>query len=155
MKFEKMPARQVTRPNQAWAIDFALLDLPQKSIVMLVIDVGTRMPLSATTLTRAIAGNVIATTLDRLGRRLGKPEQIWMDYGFANNSGHALQKWARRRAVLTHLGMISTVSERHFRSLGNCLRDKHFPTLVELGREMERWRQSYVAALQLSENANQ
>ncbi|RXH22992.1 hypothetical protein XH94_37035 [Bradyrhizobium zhanjiangense] len=42
------PAQQVTRANQAWAVDHTLLDLSQRIFVRLVTDVGTRLPLSAT-----------------------------------------------------------------------------------------------------------
>src|ERR1700694_777318 len=90
MKFDtkrfiaKAAARQVTRQNQAWAIDFAMLDFADRPFVMLVVDVGTRRPLSAT-MSLVVVEDIIAM-LERLVRRLGTPEQVWMDYSLAYNS---------------------------------------------------------------------
>jgi hypothetical protein len=44
-----MAARQVTRRNQAWAIDKARLDLGnRRPLIMMVVDVHSRLPLSLT-----------------------------------------------------------------------------------------------------------
>src|SRR5260370_33434847 len=61
------------RANQAWAVDLAILDLPHRPVVMLVIDVGTRLPLSAT-VTPSIAADVVAT-LKRPARRSKRPDE--------------------------------------------------------------------------------
>jgi len=158
MKFDYLPfmrttpARQVTRPNEAWAIDFAILDFAQRPSVMLVVDVGTGRPLSATV--SLVVAEDIVVVLDRLVRRSGSPEQVWMDYSISYNTDQgcfhpSLHDWAKQNRIwLTHDLMLQTrrVSERPLRKLEAFLRDKQFPTLIELGREIERWRQSYTAA---------
>lgn len=140
-----------TRRNQAWAVDFAMLDVVHRPFVMMVADVGTRRPLSATVSLVVVEDIIII--LERLVRRTGPPEQIWMDHNLAYNSvlgdfHPALQAWAKdRRVLLTHDRMLRTrVSERLFRDLSASMRGKSFPTLMELGHDIERWRQSYIAA---------
>lgn len=68
------------RRNEAWAIDFAKLDLDRRPLVVMVIDVYTRRPLSAT-VTLSIAED-IAAGLGRLVRRSGCPHEIRIDHGF-------------------------------------------------------------------------
>jgi hypothetical protein len=41
-------APHAARRNVAWAIDFAMLDFAHRPLVMLVVDIDTRRPLSAT-----------------------------------------------------------------------------------------------------------
>jgi hypothetical protein len=41
------------------------------------------------------------------------------------------------------------------RELGRYLGDTSFASLIELGNDIERWRQSYVATRPLLENVNQ
>jgi hypothetical protein len=52
------------------------------------------------------------------------------------------------------LPQMRSLPERILRDLGDFLRDKHFPTLIELSHDIERWRQSY-AARSIPDNANQ
>jgi hypothetical protein len=155
MKFDNLsftpnaPAHQVMRPNQAWAVDFAVLDFAERPLVRLVVDVGSRRPLSAT-LTLGVDDD-IAAGLDRLARRSGRPEQIWLDNQYEFCFGAALRFWAgQHRISIIYVPMqmpqIKSLSERLHQDLNAFLRDKRFPTLMELGHDIERWRQSYTAA---------
>ena len=142
------PAQQFTRANQAWAVDHAVLDFPQRIFVRLVTEVGTRRPLSAT-LTFGIAD--IGTGLERMVDRSGRPEQIWLDNYYKTRSDPALKSWTERHRIsIIYVPMrmlqMKSLSERLYRDLGAFLRDKRFTTLTELGHEIERWRQSYTAA---------
>jgi hypothetical protein len=154
MKFDnstlvlKMTARQVTRANQAWAVDHAVLDLAERPLVRLVVDVGTRLPLSAT-LTLAVDDD-IAAELDRLAPRSGRPKQIWLDNKFEFRSDPALRSWTEQHRIsIIYVPMVfpqmKVLSERSFRDLGAFLKDTHPPTLRELSHDLERWRKSYAA----------
>ncbi|WP_407180408.1 glyoxalase superfamily protein [Bradyrhizobium sp. STM 3562] len=153
LRFKPMnPTRRVTRPNEAWAADFMALDFPDRPSVMLVADVGTRRPLSAT-VSVVVVQDIIAT-LERRVRRSGRPDEIWMEGNLAYNSPlgdfhPAVRSWAKQHRIrLTHDPMLRTsrVSDRLFRELTAFLHDKQFPTLIELGQDIERWRQSYTVA---------
>lgn len=154
-------ALYATSHNEAWAIDFAMLDFAAKPLVMLVVDVRTRRPLSATVSHMAMEDIIIR--LERLVRRSGRPERIWMDYSSAYNTieGHfhpSLQAWAQKHRIsLTHDRMLLTrrISERPLRDLSASLREKSFTTLMELGHDIERWRQSYHRVARTMPNVNQ
>ena len=147
----KAPAQQFTRANQAWAIDFAVLDFAERPLVRLVVDVGTRRPLSAT-LTLAVDDD-IAAGLDRLARRSGRPEQIWLDNQYEFCFGAAFRFWAEQHRISIiyvpmQMPQMKSLSQRLHGDLNAFLRDKRFPTLMELGHDIERWRQRYCAAAQ-------
>ncbi len=163
MKFDakqfgaKTAGTNVTHRNQAWAVDHAVLDFPQRIFVRLVTEVGTRRPLSAT-LTFGIAD--IGTGLERMVDRSGRPEQIWLDNYYKTRSDPALKSWTERHRIsIIYVPMqtlqMKSLSERLYRDLGAFLRDKRFPTLWELSHELERWRQRYAPATPPLPNANQ
>lgn len=130
-----------TRGNQVWAVDLALLDLPERPVLMLVIDVDTRRPLSAT-VSGAGSDDVVAT-LDGLSHRLGLPKEIWIDRGL-----YPVQAWSDRHGIDTRCGpdpRTRAVTEKPLRHLCAHLAGKHPATLMELGHEIERWRRSYAA----------
>jgi hypothetical protein len=146
----------LTRANQAWAVDHAVLDFSQRIYVRLVTDVSTRRLLSAT-LTFGIAD--IDTGLERLVDRSGMPEQIWLDNYYKSRSDAALRSWAERHCIsIIYVPMLipqmKVLSERPFRDLAAFLKDKRPPTVWELSHELERWRQSYVAAARTISNVN-
>jgi hypothetical protein len=147
----KTTHRQI-RANQAWAVDLAILDLPHRPVVMLVIDVGTRLPLSAT-VTPTIAEGVVAT-LERLARRSKRPDEIWIGDSF-----RLIETWAGQHGISVSYyrptPQMRAISERVLRDLGSYLGDKRFASPMELGHAIERWRQSYVAARPLPKNADQ
>ncbi|WLA64924.1 DDE-type integrase/transposase/recombinase [Bradyrhizobium diazoefficiens] len=132
-----------TRRNQAWAVDFAVLDAKGRPFVMIVVDVHTRLPLSAT-VSLGLADDFTAI-LDRLSRRLGFPEEIWIDGG---RHAQALQTWAEPHGISVAHGpspQIRAVTELRLRDLCMSLLRKGCASLMELGHEAERWRQSYPA----------
>jgi hypothetical protein len=149
MEFQRtLPVSNVTpdltRANQAWAVDHSVLDFPQRIFVRLVTDVGTRRPLSAT-LTFGVAD--IGAGLERLADRSGRPEQIWLDSCYESRFDPALRSWAEQHSIpIIYVRMLipqmKSVSERSFRDLGAFLQDNRSPTLWELGYEIERWRKT-------------
>jgi hypothetical protein len=150
------PARQLTCQNYAWAIDFAMLDLDRRPLLMMVVDVQSRRPLSATA-TLAVPERV-AGTLERLVRREGTPEEIWTDHGFDHRFHPALQAWSERHRISITYGpmpAIKALAEPILRDLSVFLRDKRFATLMELGHEIERWRQSHTGAARPLPDVNQ
>ena len=153
MKTNHFMKSHPTRRNQAWAVDFALLDANSRPFVMIVVDVHSRLPLSAT-VTLGIALDVTAT-LGRLGQRSGLPEEIWIDHGLHLP---ALQTWAEPHRISIACGpspRMRAVTEPRLHDLCMFLRDKHYATLMELGHDVERWRQRYAAILQPFSKANQ
>jgi hypothetical protein len=137
-------ARQATRPNEIWAIDFAVLDQADRPRIMLVVDVGTRRPLAATVI-RAAANDVVAT-LDVLSRQAALPRELLIDHDFGLNPG--LRAWAENHgiSVLTRpvrMPQMKALSEPILRDLAISLRDLETPT--ELGKEIDRWCKSYPA----------
>jgi transposase InsO family protein len=164
MKFNNPPfmptthARQVTRPKEAWAIDFTTLDFADRPLLMLVVDVGTRRPLSAT-VSLPNAEDVTAA-LGRLVRQSGCPDQIWIDNHYEFRLGAALKSWAEQHRIsITYVPMrmpqMRSLSELILRDLSVFLRDKRFPTLMELAHAIERWRQSYIGAARPLLDVNQ
>lgn len=122
---------------------------------MLVVDVGTRRPLSAT-MSLAIADDVVAT-LERLARRSGYPQELWVDHGREDHF-RPIQTWSERHRITVTYGpsrRTKAAAERPLRDLSASLRDKRFPTLLELGHEIERWRQSYAPAAPTIPDVNQ
>jgi transposase InsO family protein len=150
-------ALRATRRNQVWMIDIARLDVGSRlTSVMMVVDVHSRLPLSLT-VSPAIAGAIaIATTLDRLVRRSGPLEDIWIyrDSGLEL----ALRRWAKfHRIAITFGPMLKAkaLTEPIFRDLGAFLRGNLFSTHAKLGLGLEKWRQSYAAAARPLPNAPQ
>jgi hypothetical protein len=145
------------RPNEVWEVDFAMLNFADRPLVMLVVDVGTRCPLSAT-VSLAVVEDIVAM-LERLVRRLGRPQEIWMTYGVSYDSydGRFLRAWAEQHRIsLTRLPLqTKSVAERLFCDLNAFLRDKRHSTLMAVGHEIERWRQSYVATARPFPTVNQ
>lgn len=148
MKFDTTPFmspdRRLTCQNQAWAIEFAVLDLDCRPLLMMVIDVHapTRLPLSATA-SLAMPEDVVGM-LERLVRRSGKPEEVWIYYGFGHGRA-ALQSWAERHRILINYGpMLRTraLTKPLLRDLAASLRGNRFASLTELENEIERWRVS-------------
>jgi Integrase core domain len=153
MKFDtkqlaKTAKPEVTRQNQAWAVDFARLDLDLRPFVMLVTDVHTRRPLSATV--SLTVPQDIADTLNRTIGRSGRPEEIWIDNGFEYHTT-LLTLVEQHGITIIYCPMrqpwLKTISEPVLRDLGAFLCDKSFPSLTELGHDIERWRQRRVAEL--------
>jgi transposase InsO family protein len=140
-------ALPATRRNQVWMMDIARLDVGSRlTSVMMVVDVHSRLPLSLT-VSPAIAGAIaIATTLDRLVRRSGPLEDIWIyrDSGLEL----ALRRWAKfHRIGITRGPMpeMKTLAEPILSDLGAFLHDVRFPTRTQLGHGLEIWGQRYTA----------
>jgi putative transposase len=115
----------------------------------------TRRPLSAT-VTLAIAED-IAAGLGRLVKRAGCPQEIWLDHAYDVKFG-PLETWAERHRIsITYGSSLRTrgLSERPLRDLSAFLRGKSVPSLMELGHDVERWRQSYTATAHIIPKANE
>ena len=134
---------EVTRPNEAWLIDTALLNFSHRSFVMLVADVATRRPLSATLLLLNIED--VVATLQRLVVRSGSPKEVWMDHGFWHHHSPLLHDWADQRGISLVNSPVQTksIAERMLCDLHAFLRDQRPSTVRALGDDIERWRQSY------------
>jgi|GEM_PF-6580227 len=161
MKFDTTPflspARGVTCHNRAWAIEFATLDLDCRPFLMMVADiyVDARLPLSVT-VSVAMPEDVVGA-LERLVHRSGKPEEIWIDHDLGHGRA-ALRTWAEQRRISIVYGSrprTKALTEPLVRDLGAFLHGKRFSSLIELGHDIERWRQSYGAADHTVPNANQ
>lgn len=154
-------ANRAMHANRTWAVDFLVLNFVHRPFVMLIVDVGTRRPLSATVNLMTVED--ILTGLERLVRRTPSPQQIWMDYCpvYTVRTGRfhpVLEAWAEHHNVQLAQGpMLAAkwVPERLFGDLSAFLRNKHFPTLIELSHDIERWRQSYIAADDAASTINQ
>ncbi|UFW43317.1 hypothetical protein [Bradyrhizobium sp. WSM471] len=138
--------RQATRRNQAWAIDIAMLDLDGRPIVTLVIDVHTRRPLSAT-VSSELSG-AVTDGLDQLVRSFDRPEAIWLDY-IHDHAFFPFLTWADRHGIPLVYGSppaTSALANAVLRDLGAHLQNKPLTTLMDLGHQIERWRESYSLA---------
>jgi hypothetical protein len=143
----------VTRRNQAWAIDIARFDLKNRvPFVMMVIEVHTRLPLSATV--SPATHCAAATGLDRIVRRSGPPNEIWIDRSFEP----MIRAWAEQHRIAVTYGQmlkVKSLAEPIFRDLGAFLRGNLFSNHAKLGLGVEKWRQSYAAAARSLPNVNQ
>ncbi|WP_128947548.1 hypothetical protein [Bradyrhizobium zhanjiangense] len=102
----------------------------------------------------------IGTGIERLVDRSGKPEEIWLDNYCEHRFDKALRFWAERQGIsIIYVPMqmprMKSISERLLGNMSAFLRDKRFPTLMELGHEIERWRQSYTPAARTIPEVNQ
>ncbi|MCK1603456.1 hypothetical protein IVB02_18915 [Bradyrhizobium sp. 166] len=153
MQFDNLQFTPATCPNEAWMVDSMALDFAERPFVRLVADVASRRPLSAT-LTLQVDHD-LHTGLDRLVRRSGPPDQIWFDKQYEFCLGGTLNFWAHEHRIsIVYVPMqmpsLKSVSEPILHNLGSHLRENHFSTLMELGHEIERWRQSYRAERPIS-----
>lgn len=156
MKTNDLMKPHPTRRNQAWAIDFARLDLDRRPLVMMVIDGYTHRLLSAAVKPAIVEG--IAIGLMQLVRRSGRPHEIWIDHEF-DHSCKPLRSWAEEHRIsVTRVPMIrmKALTEPIARDLVTFLHDKRLTRRIELDHEIERWRQSYTIAVRpLPKNADQ
>lgn len=127
-----------TRRNEAWAVNVAKLDIPNRPTIVMVVDVGTRGLLSATV--TLAAGQDVAHTLERLVRRSGTPREIWVDRGL--RPLHVLTERYGFEVVSGAGSRIDAVTAPALLRLRAHLHDRRFASLVELGHEIERWRKS-------------
>lgn len=151
------PVPESTRSNEVWMVDFAKLDFNGRPCVTLVVDVGTRRPLSAM-LTFGIAD--IDVEMKRLVAWSGKPKEIWLDNSYQHRFHAALWSWAERQGIsIIYVPMqmprMKSISERLLGEMNAFLRDKRPPTIWELRRELELWRRSYTPAARTIPQGNQ
>ncbi|WLA63806.1 hypothetical protein [Bradyrhizobium diazoefficiens] len=112
---------------------------------MIVIDVGTRRPLSATLFLLKLED--LAATLRRVVARSGPPREIWVDASLRPDESklRVLAQADGITFVYPARPRMKAVTEPIFRELTSFLCDRRFPQLTDLGHEIERWRQSYAA----------
>jgi hypothetical protein len=69
----------VTRENEIWNIEIIHVDAPTRSLVLIAIDADLRRPLIAA-VTSGTAKDIFAK-LAGVGRHVGYPKKIWLDFG--------------------------------------------------------------------------
>lgn len=136
-----------TGSNEVWCAEMMRPDLAGRPLVLLIVDAHTRHPLLAVPATSV---EDIATTLDRLSRHSGRPKELRIDHALEFNS--ALRAWAHGHGVsIVQVSPTApqwkALTEPNARNLDDHLRGKRFPSLDDLGLELERWRQRRVAEL--------
>jgi hypothetical protein len=136
----------VTREKQVWRAELVRPELEGRPPILMVIDVHARRRL-LTVLTAALAED-IASALDRLCRRAGRPEEIWIDQGF--EFCPALWRLSEQYGVtIVHIPPTPqwrAISEPIVRNLRRHISRKRHPTLTALNYHLKLWRQSYTPA---------
>lgn len=149
-------APQVTQEGQAWRVECVKLDVGGKRapFIMLAIDIYTRQPQVA--VVWSAAAKDVAAALDRLIRQWKPPQEIWIDNGFDDSALRYFSLQHRVAVVYTPPSpRWKALSAPIIRDLNAFLRDKPHPSLMALGHDIERWRQSYAAPARTIHNVNQ
>lgn len=140
---------QAGRPNESWSMDFvsdALFD-GRRLRALTVIDNYTRES-PAIEVGQGITGKQVAELLDRLSKKRGLPDRIFLDNG-PEFVSRALDLWAYENGVTldfsrpgkpTDNAMIESFNGR-FRD--ECLNVNWFLSLEDAKDKIEAWRQDY------------
>jgi hypothetical protein len=133
----------VTRENEIWNIEIIHVDAPTRSLVLIAIDADLRRPLIAA-VTSGTAKDIFAK-LAGVGRHVGYPKKIWLDFG-SEIPPQPLREWAAHHGVSIQGG--ATWDRRCaqmtiFDDLRMLLHDKRFLEPKELDRDLEEWCRDY------------
>jgi hypothetical protein len=141
-----------TRKNELWATDIVLCDNRQRTRILVVLDVFTRLPVILTTLDSgaAIAGQLV-THLNELSRGL-LPHTLWVDRNLFKSE--ELNEWSAQQAINILCG--APVEQRSIfwkllQRLSIFLTENAPLEPGDLKQKLTDWRQLYtVAAKQFS-----
>ena len=133
-----------TRNNEIWVTDFIIRDDSQRTKILIVLDVFTRLPVVLTILDSkaGIAGQLV-THLDETCRELRYPETLWVDAGFEFGS-EKLTEWAGQRVIILYgneTPQKRSMAEPFLRRLSQFLREKNSSAPGDLKRDLAEWRQ--------------
>jgi putative transposase len=139
----------VTRPNEAWSMDFVHDQLAggSKLRLLTVIDVFTREALAIEVGPR-LRGEHVAAVLNRLVYLRGAPKAVFCDNG-AEFTGQIVDLWAYTHKVRLDFSRPGTPTDNaHIESFNGTLRDEFlnvnwFSTVAEARRLADIWRRDY------------
>jgi hypothetical protein len=93
---EKAATRRVTRQNEVWEVDFAILDVPGRPQIVAAVNVDSRLPTVAA-VTDGTGVDIVAK-LDGACRQFGYPGEIRIEDSFEVSSP-ALREWSEQHDV--------------------------------------------------------
>lgn len=145
----RTPQGQAQRPNQQWSMDFVhdRMEDGRCLRVLTVVDNFSRECL-ALEADRALSGERVAATLDRVARGRGYPKSIRVDNGTEFYS-QAMDRWAYRHGVeLAFIRPGKPTENGYIESFNGRLRDEclnvHlFFGLEDARQKLEAWRMDY------------
>jgi hypothetical protein len=136
---------QATRKNESWATDIVLRDDSQRTPILIVLDVFSRLPVVLTVLDPAAS---IAGHVDDAIQRSGRPKTLWVDVRFEFKQ--ELDELAMRYAVDIVFSAPTpqrrSITERFLRRLTNFLSENTALAPDDLNRSLAEWRQRYKVA---------
>jgi putative transposase len=139
----------VTRPNEAWSMDFVHDQLAggSKLRLLTVIDVFTREALAIEVGSR-LRGEHVAAVLNRLVYLRGAPKAVFCDNG-TEFTGEIVDLWAHTHKVSVDFSRPGTPTDTaHIESFNGTLRDEFlnvnwFSSVAETRRLADIWRRDY------------
>lgn len=150
MKFAPQIALpRATRKNELWATDIVLFDNSQRTRILIVLDVFTRLPVILTTLDSgaATAGQLV-THLNEARRGLRYPETLWVDRSFEFKS-EKLKEWSAQQAIdilYGHPAEQRSFFGKFLQRLSIFLSENGSLESGDLKRKLADWRQHYKVA---------
>jgi len=145
----RTPQGQAQRPNEQWSMDFVhdRMEDGRALRVLTVVDNFSRECL-ALEADRALSGDRVAATLDRVARGRGYPKSIRVDNGTEFYS-QAMDRWAYRHGVELAFIRPGRPSENGYiesfngRLRDECLNVHLFFGLDDARQKLEAWRMDY------------
>ena len=139
----KARRRAPPRDNEVWNIEIIPVDTPKRPLVLIAIDADLRLPLIAA-VTSGTAEDIFAK-LDGVGRHVGYPKRIWLNFG-SEIPPQELREWAAQHGVSIRGG--ATWNRRCAQiaiheDLGIFLHGKRFSDPKDLDRDLEEWCRNY------------
>jgi putative transposase len=150
-KREPVATREITRPDEVWAMDFVTdwsVGVRRKLRILTIVDCATREAL-AVEVDYSMPSSKVALALAGLKRMGRKPVEIRVDNG-PEFVGSPFQSWCRCNGVkVSHIQPGKPMQNGHIESFNGRLRDEclngHYFEDVEDAREkVEAWRQDYL-----------
>jgi transposase InsO family protein len=142
----KIALPRATRKNEIWVTDFSILDDSQRTKILIVLDVFTRLPVVLAILdSKAEIATQLVTHLTEAGRGLRYPEMLLVDAGLEVGS-EKLTEWAGQRVIILYgneTPQKRSIVEPFLRRLSQFLSETNSLASGDLKQGLAEWRQHY------------
>jgi hypothetical protein len=140
---------RATRKNELWIAEIVLRDDSQRTQILIVLDVFSRLPVVLTVLDPAAStAGQLAGHVNDASQRSGRPKTLWVDVSFEFKQ--ELDELAMRHAVdivfAPPTPQRRSITERFLWRLARFLSENASSAPNDLNRKLAEWRQRYKAS---------